>query len=235
MNIALILSGGVGTRIGSDIPKQYIEINNKPIIGYCIDTINRNDFIDKIVIVAEESWHKYISMYCKNVSKGIGLVKQGRNRQLSIFNGLEFVKTFADENDLIFIHDAARPMLSNELIDKCINTAYNNKCDGVLPVLPTKDTVYFSDDGQRITKLLDRKCIYAGQAPEVFRFGKYYDANIKLLPDKILSINGSSEPAVLASMNIMMVDGDENNFKITTQADLDKFKDLMKNESIGIT
>lgn len=75
---------------------------------------------------------------------------------------------------------------------------------------------------------MDRKTIYAGQAPEVFLFGKYYDANKRLLPDKILKINGSTEPAVMAGMDIAMIPGDEGNFKITTRADLERFQKIMQ-------
>ena len=90
-----------------------------------------------------------------------------------------------------------------------------------------KDTVYSSKDGRHIDGLLNRSEIYAGQAPEAFRLGKYYEANQKLLPDEILKINGSTEPAVLAGMDIAMIPGDEGNFKITTQEDLDRFRDII--------
>ena len=86
-----------------------------------------------------------------------------------------------------------------------------------------KDTVYFSNDGVSVTELLDRSRIFAGQAPEVFNLKKYYEANKELLPDRILSINGSTEPAVIAGMDIAMVAGDEKNYKITTPADMGRF------------
>lgn len=100
--------------------------------------------------------------------------------------------------------------------------------DGVIPVLPMKDTVYESEDGKTISSLLDRSRIYAGQAPELFRLGCYYEANRQLLPERILKINGSTEPAVMAGMKMAMVAGDENNFKITTKADLERFQDIVK-------
>ena len=98
----------------------------------------------------------------------------------------------------------------------------------MLPVLPMKDTVYLSSDGERVTALLNRNEIFAGQAPELFRFDKYYEANKRLLPNEILRINGSTEPAIMAGMNIAMIPGDENNFKITTQADLERFCEIVK-------
>ena len=100
--------------------------------------------------------------------------------------------------------------------------------DGVLPVLPMRDTVYFSEDGKCISQLVDRSKIYAGQAPEAFKLGKYLEANESLIPEKIFAINGSTEPAIMAGMDVAMIDGDEKNFKITTKADLEKFKEYMK-------
>lgn len=94
-------------------------------------------------------------------------------------------------------------------------------------MLPMKDTVYGSRDGRRVTQLLNRGEIYGGQAPEVFRLGPYYEANLRLLPDRILKISGSAEPAVLAGMDIVMIPGDEGNFKITTGGDLDRFREMV--------
>ena len=235
MNIALILSGGTGTRMGTDIPKQYIEVCGKPIISYCIECISKHPLIDAIQIVAEEEWRELISESIEQLaktkeaeisSKFKGFSKPGVNRQLSIYNGLEAIKTYADDNDYVFIHDAARPLLSAKQITDCLEAA--NGHDGVLPVLPMKDTVYSSTDGKTITSLLNRKEIYAGQAPEVFQLGKYYEANKQLLPDKILQINGSTEPAIMAGMDIAMIPGDENNFKITTKSDLERFERIIR-------
>ena len=135
----------------------------------------------------------------------------------------------AEEDDLVLIHDAARPLLSQKLIADCEEAIRGH--DGVLPVLPMKDTVYYSKDGRQITSLLDRQAVFAGQAPELFRLGTYYQANERLLPEEILRINGSTEPAVLAGMQIAMVPGDERNFKITTPADLERFRQIVENEA----
>ena len=99
--------------------------------------------------------------------------------------------------------------------------------DGAIPVLPMKDTVYFSEDGRKITSLLERKSVVAGQAPEAFKLEAYYEANRKLLPDKILEINGSTEPAILAGLDIAMIHGDESNFKITTREDFLRFEEMI--------
>ena len=229
MNTALVLSGGTGTRLGSDIPKQYIKVNNRMIISYCIDTLLKNDNIDYIQIVADEAWHKDIEAelvgLCKSKFKGFSV--PGANRQLSIYNGLTDIGKYADDDSYVLIHDAARPFLTGDLINRCFEAVLEH--DGVMPVLPMKDTVYMSHNGKTIANLIDRSKVYAGQAPELFVLGKYYEANTKLLSGKIMSINGSTEPAIMAGMDIVMIPGDENNFKITTKADLEKFKTIIEN------
>lgn len=225
MNIAIMLSGGVGTRVGGDIPKQYIEIKGKRIIYYSLDSIARSNLIDKICIVASKEWQNVLidEIDAKTKEKLIGYAEPGENRQLSILNGLKVIKSNipnVTDDDLVFIHDAARPYLTEEMIKNYIEAVEGH--DGVLPVLPMKDTVYMSEDGKTISSLLDRKTIFAGQAPEVFRFNKYLKANEVLLPDRIKLINGSTEPAIMAGMDIAMVMGEEKNIKITTQSDIEK-------------
>ena len=229
MNVALILSGGTGTRLGADIPKQYIEVGGKPIICYCAERLLRHDKIDAVQIVADQSWHDEIRNWIseEDINKKFkGFSLPGENRQLSIFHGLEDIRKYAPDEDFVLIHDAARPLLSEGMISECIDTVQGH--DGALPVLPMKDTVYLSMDGKKVDNLLDRNRIYAGQAPEIFRIGKYYEANKQLLPTEILKINGSTEPAVMAEMDIVMIPGDERNFKITTKADLERFREIVE-------
>lgn len=228
MNIALILSGGTGTRLGSDIPKQYIEVNGKMIISFCIDMFTNHSEIDGIQIVASDEWRDHINsnlLACKISSdKIIGYSAPGQNRQLSILNGLYDIKVSIEPScdPIVIIHDAARPNLSADYVCNCLDAITGH--DGVMPVLPMKDTVYYSETGKTVSSLLNRSKIYCGQAPELYRLTKYIAANEALLPDKILSINGSTEPAILAGLDVAMIPGDEFNYKITTKADLEKFK-----------
>ena len=259
MNYAIILSGGTGTRLGADIPKQYIKVNGRDIITYCMKNLLESPFVDGLVIVAAAEWQMEILGELKILTeefssrgkvelndKFIGFSEPGDNRQLSILSGLyevrkhcelcETVPGVGDASDkgfvnkhmsdnLVLIHDAARPCLSKKLIGECFTFCKGH--DGVLPILPMKDTVYFSEDGKVVNELLDRSKIYAGQAPEVFKLDKYIAASEALLPDRILYINGSTEPAIMAGMDIAMIPGDEGNFKITTKADLERFKEIV--------
>ena len=230
MNIALILSGGTGTRLGGDIPKQYIKVKGRMLIAYCLNMFAAHSAIDGIFVVAAPEWRDEIIKECGRLGIGktaiMGFSDPGRTRQLSILNGLRDIDTYVkslDKNDdpVVIIHDAARPNLTAEYLDRCLDAIEG--CDGVMPTLPMKDTVYYSENGTKVDRLLDRSCIYAGQAPELYRLKKYLEANEKLLPDNILKINGSTEPAVMAGLNVAMIPGDENNYKVTTKKDMDRF------------
>ena len=229
MNIAIILSGGTGVRLGGDIPKQYIEVNGRPVIANSIDTFENHDLIDKYVIVAAEEWQEYVHNYIvterQTTTKFAGFASPGDNRQLSIYNGLKLITVFANDNDVVIVHDAARPFVSVETITALINACEVH--DGAMPALPVKDTMYIQENG-RVKSLIDRESLIAGQAPEAFILGKYLTANEALMPNRILDIKGSTEPAFLAGMDITVIPGDEKNFKITTKDDLDKYIEIVR-------
>lgn len=225
MNVAVILAGGTGSRMGLDTPKQYYEVNGKPVISYCLHTLITHEDIDAVQVVAGELWQGYIMQQLFRLpykEKFKGFSAPGENRQLSIYHALMDIRGYASDDDSVIIHDAARPCVTAAQVSDCLKTVEGH--DGALPVLPMKDTVYLSMDGKAVSSLLDRGEVFAGQAPETFVLGKYYEANKALLPDKILGINGSAEPAVMAGLDIVMLPGDEGNFKITTQMDLQRFE-----------
>ncbi len=239
MNHVILLSGGTGTRAGAPLPKQYVTINGHMMVTYAVKPLLISPLIDRICIVCGEEWRERIEEDIKSagfdISKVSGYAKPGENRQLSILNGLEHIMNtisgtenglgtdvVAGEDDTVLIHDAARPFLATDLINRCYASLGEN--DGVMPVLPMKDTVYLSEDGNNISGLIDRSTVFAGQAPELFRLKSYYEANMRLLPDEILKINGASEPAVKAGMKIAMIPGDEKNTKVTTGEDMRKFE-----------
>ena len=231
MAYVIILSGGVGSRMkDTSTPKQYKECNGISMIARSLNTFNEHLGIEQIFIVAENKWHSYIEdvIAKNNIYKFSKFIEPGITRQYSILNALIELKDNVCDEDIIVIHDAARPFVSSEIIDECLNLSEED--DGAMPVLPIKDTFYYSSNGEVITGLLDRTKIYAGQSPESFKFGKYYKANINIREDEFLKINGSSEPAVISNMKIKLVKGDEQNFKITTPQDFKNFIEICKGE-----
>lgn len=227
----MILSGGVGTRFGGDIPKQYVRVADRPIIAYCLATFLADRNIDEVIICLAPEWQPFVREALEKVPAGktVRFSRPGDTRQETIYNALELLeKQGCGDDDIVIIHDAARPLVSMELIEKCLSAC--DGYDGVLPVLPMKDTIYQSLDGKRISCLLDRNQLFAGQAPESFRFGKYLAAHKKLGREAVSLMKGSSEIAYKCGMNIRLIDGDEQNFKITTKEDLSNFENIIGNE-----
>lgn len=233
MNVAIILSGGVGSRMGSDIPKQYIEVCGKPVIWYCLKTFVESTVVDSIVIARSEEWGNFINDLLSefNCKKTILYSEPGETRQYSIYNALKVMATTQYcTGDKVIIHDAARPLVSAHLIEECLKSC--DDFDAVLPVIPVKDTLYQSMDGQHITSLLNRNELYAGQAPEAFLFGKYLALHKNMPREELLKINGSTEIAYKGGMSVKLIRGEEMNFKITTPEDLSNFENIIKQETI---
>ena len=227
MNTAIILAGGVGSRMGVDRPKQYLIVKDKPVIVYCLEIFEKHSNIDNIVIVVSDEWKSYVeeNVAKYGISKVCGYAPAGETRQHSIYNGLKATDKFAPDTDVVIVHDAARPLVSDEIIDDCILGATED--DGAMPVISVKDTIYQSRDGKSIDRLLKRSELFAGQAPESFKFRKYYDVHNTVTDEEIASTAGSSEIAYRHGMKVRLVKGSERNFKITTIEDLETFETII--------
>ena len=212
-----------------DLPKQYLLFRGSPIISCSLRTFDRHPLIDRLIIVADRQWRTYVDRWLlkDGIKKFAGYADPGETRQYSIISGLKEIERLAGA-DKVIIHDAARPLVSAELITSCLESL--DGCDGVMPVLPAKDTFYLLDEKGMASKLLPRSLLAAGQAPEAFDFKKYYAANMSLSREEILMINGSSELAIKCGMKVRTVRGDEKNIKITTRSDLTLLEAYMGEE-----
>ncbi len=220
MLCAILLAGGEGLRMGLDRPKQYLQLRGQPVIGYSLSTLNGHHLIDSIIIVAAETWRPRLSCFLSEagIAKFQGFADPGETRQFSVWNALHMLGSFSCKPDSVLIHDAARPLLTSSLITRCVSSLSGH--DGVMPVLPVKDTVYLTDRNGKITQLLNRSALAAGQAPEVFNFEKYYNAHLRVTAEELRKFNGSTEIAVAQGMDVVTVEGEERNIKITTVNDL---------------
>lgn len=234
MNYGILLAGGVGTRMGADRPKQYLLAGEKPIIAYALKIFEKHEDIDRIVLVADEAWRDYIREWIEKeeIRKPLDFADPGETRQHSIYNALKCCAAYAKEDDIVIVHDAARPLVSDQIIRDCIDGAKGK--GGSMPVIPVKDTVYRSEDGKTITSLLTRSEIFAGQAPEAFRFGKYYEIHNMVSDEEIRTTAGSSEIAYRHGTDICLVQGSERNFKITGREDLERFEQILNQKEDGI-
>ncbi len=231
-NLCIILAGGKGVRLGGSTPKQYIPVAGRTVIEYTLYAVKKWEQMDSLVIVADNEWIDYLDSVVKAVFgdsyvEFLGFAKPGTDRQGSILNAMEHCEGQMAEKSVVMIHDSVRPMLSESIISDCYSRISDH--DGVTPVLRVKETIYESIDGLTISSNLNRDHLYAGQTPEFFDFHKYLEANRKLSVEAFVSIRGSAQPAVIAGMKVAIVDGDENNFKITTKADMERFRRIKEN------
>ncbi|MCH5230723.1 MAG: 2-C-methyl-D-erythritol 4-phosphate cytidylyltransferase [Muribaculaceae bacterium] len=230
--IAVILAGGTGTRMGHKLPKQYIEVDGEPIIHYTLLPFIKSGLFENVVVCADDLWHDYILEHlpqnAETANRKISLTfsRPGETRQLTIFNALKKIKEEFPDCKEVLIHDAARPLVTIDLLSRCIEGL--KETDGVLPVVKVKDTIYQSHDGKDIDSLLDRSTLYAGQSPESFKFLPYLHAHLESSEKELMKINGSSELAMLKGMKVGMIPGEEDNFKITTREDLERFKQFLE-------
>lgn len=234
-NIAVLLSGGVGNRMNLDVPKQYVLVGGKPVFYYSINSLLRNSRTDAIVVVISKEWRSFVEPYIdtKLFNKVILFADPGETRQLSIFNALKVIKSAGfDDDSIVLIHEAARPMTKQVLIDECYDACLDVDC--VVPVMPVKNTLYSSRDGRMIDSLIDRSTVWSGQAPEAFRFGKYYRAHLETPLDILLSFNGGTELAFHCGLSCRLIKGDPFNFKITTQEDLTHFRSIVESGNYSL-
>lgn len=234
MNAAILLSGGVGVRVGTPTPKQYARTNGRMMVTYALAPLLQSPLIDCVQVVAQEEWRKPIltdaAQADLNTDKIRGFSPSGVTRQCSILNAMQDLMSRISviETDTILIHDAARPFLTESLISACYAALPEH--DGVMPALPMNDMVYLVENGLRVESALDRNRVYAGQAPELFLFTPYYQANMALTPDELCQVIGATQPAIMAGMDIAVIPGDEDNFKITTERDMLRFMKRAKGE-----
>ncbi len=225
MNYAVILSGGIGTRMQmGNFPKQYYKVKGKMILEYTLDTFEKAEPVEAIVVVMAKEWQKRLEKdLCGKYKKLIGFAEPGAVRQESILSGLSLcMERSESEEDKVIIHDGVRPLVSGELISACF--AALGEYEACLPVIPAADTIYYSENGKGVDRLLDRSKLYMGQSPETFYLHQYYKAHEGRSREFLQSMRGTTEIAHVAGMKICMIPGENLNFKITTQADLQRFR-----------
>ena len=230
MNHVIILAGGVGSRMGLDVPKQYFEVNKIPIFFYSFKKFADCPEIGSITFVAAKEWHSFILSHIQGVDFAgkIMITDAGPSRQHSIFNGLLAIKEIASQDDIVIVHDAVRPLFPPAIIHNGISACA--EFESALPVIPVKDATYRSVDKELVSSILPKEELFSGQTPEFFRYKLYLDAHISQSDKQISSIRGSAELAFLAGMSVKMIQGSEQNFKITTPEDLDLFEHLVGDE-----
>ena len=227
MNIALIVAAGSGTRMGNvDKPKQFLLIYNKPLLAYTIEAFDKNIAVDYIVVVTNKEYVDEVKNLCKTykLNKVKNVVIGGSTRQQSVYNGLKAIK--ANKDDIVIIHDAARPLVSQRIITDNINGC--KLYDAVETAIKVSDTIIKSEDEEKITDIPNRKDLYQVQTPQTFKFGLILSAHENAIKSKLPDVTDDAKLVIALGHEVRLVDGDKLNFKITTSEDLTLFKALLK-------
>jgi len=217
----IVPAGGKGKRGGTEAPKQYLRFHGKELIAYTLEVFQRNNLVDEIIISAEPNYFSLLEEIKKkfNLTKISKIVEGGEERQDSVYNALKFIK--ANDDDLIAVHDAARPMLSDAILTKAINTAKEK--GNALVCLKARDTLL---KGEKIVKeYIDRSEMYYVQTPQIFKYGDLMKAMKKAYEKNFI---GTDESMLIKELgiDIIIVEGSMLNFKVTTMTDIEMFEKL---------
>jgi 2-C-methyl-D-erythritol 4-phosphate cytidylyltransferase len=220
--IAIIPAGGSGSRFNSPIPKQYVKVLGNEIISYTLKTFQNSSFVDEIIIAAEMSYFETLNQIKKKYGfdKISRIVQGGKERQDSVYNSL--ISGSFSEDDLMIVHDAARPLLTDQLLEKAIAAAEEH--DSIAVAIRARDTLLKGKD--HITEYINRDEIYYAQTPQIFRYEILKKAFEFV---KISNFVGTDESMIVkkAGFDVRVVEGDFKNFKITTESDLEIFEKLI--------
>lgn len=230
MNIAIILSGGVGTRMGANIPKQYIMVGEKPVIIYSIEKFVDSGSIDAYIIALDNQWKDFVDSYIRKMSINVPIMYStpGETREHTIYNALKCAKQNGyAEDDIVIIHDAVRPLVSKHVIDDCLNGCAHY--DAAIATIDVKDTIYMSTADNCITDVPKRNTLHAGQTPEAFKLGKYLKIHDERSYEEICAVTGGAEFAFRCGLKVYLSRGEEINFKLTTPEDLQRFEQIVNN------
>lgn len=231
--IAIIIAGGSGHRMGQDIPKQFINVYDKPVLIYTLEGFQKHPQIDEIEVVCIDGWHDVLWAYAKQfgITKLKWVVSGGASGQESIRNGVYNLEGKADGDDVIVIHDGIRP-----LVDATVLSDVISKCKvhgNAVTSMPYNEQIFVVDDEISTVKYIPRETLRRVATPQAYRFdlldGKYHEAF-----EKGIGIHGSSYTNTMMvelGVRLYFAAGSDKNVKLTTKDDLEMFKAYLKSET----
>ena len=226
-NIGLLIAGGSGNRMHQDIPKQFITVNERPVIVYTLEAFEKHPEINAITVVCIEGWEQVLWAYAKqfNITKLKYVIPGGKNGQDSIRNGvMELEKHFSPE-DIVLIHDAIRPMVSAEIISDNIRVATEH--GNAITVIPCAEAMMQTEDGIVSIGSYPRDRLKRTQTPQAFHIGKICDLHRRALNAGITNSFASCTLMTEMGEQVYFSAGSEKNIKLTTVEDIDIFKALL--------
>ena len=230
MNIAIIIAGGSGNRLGQDIPKQFINVYDKPVLIYTLEGFQHHPQIDEIGLVCLDGWHDVVRAYAKqfNIDKLKWIISGGKTAQESIREGVYMLEGKCSDDDTVIIHDGIRP-----LVDDFVLTDVIMKCEkygNAVTALPYNEQIFVADDGESTVQYIPREALRRVATPQAYKYGRlnwaYHEAF-----EKEIGIYGSSYTNTMMvelGERLYFANGSDKNIKITTKDDLELFKAYLK-------
>lgn len=228
MNIALLTAAGTGTRMHQDIPKQFIHVDNKPVIIHTMEAFQNHPSIDEIIVVTLESWTEVLKAYARqfNITKLKWVVPGGETGQESIRNGLDKLKeVYPDDDVVVLVHDGNRPLVTTEIISDSLATFA--KYGNAVAVIPCTEVVFESEDGISSVVSTEREKLFRTQTPHTYRLDDLLWAHEEAAKRGIKATAASCMLMKELGRETFFSKGSEENLKITTLDDLKIFKALL--------
>ncbi|WP_438434528.1 IspD/TarI family cytidylyltransferase [Gorillibacterium sp. sgz500922] len=226
-NIALLIAGGSGTRMHQDVPKQFITVNERPVIVYTLEAFQNHADIDAIAVVCIEGWEQVLWAYANQfmITKLKYVITGGKNGQESIRNGVYELEKHYSPNDIVLIHDAIRPMVSTEIISDCI--VKSMQYGSGIATIPCAEAMLQTDDNIISIGSYPRDNLKRTQTPQGFSIGKICDIHRKALEAGVTNSIASCTLMIELGEQVHFSAGSEKNIKLTTVEDIDIFKALL--------
>lgn len=234
MVYGVILAGGVGSRMGGDKPKQYLNLKGKPIIIYTIEKFFACPEFEKVIVLCPAKWVEHTkNLIKKHISPAmdkIAVIEGGATRNETIMNAIDFIESEGnlDESAVIVTHDSVRPFVTHRIIEENITACEKyGACD---TVIPATDTIVEAENGRSISNIPDRSKMYQGQTPQSFKAKKLKEVYSSLTDEEKSILTDAAKILVLKGETVALVDGETFNIKITYPYDLRVAKSLLEDE-----
>lgn len=228
MNTALILAGGVDKRFKMDIPKQFVNVNNRPIIVYTLEIFQKHLDIDEIFVTCLDGWQEMVRVYGRqfNISKLREIITGGKDAQESTYRGLRLMKDRMGKGDIVIVHDAIRPLVSERIISDSIRMC-QKKGMGVAATY-IMDNIMHSWDGKEGYKSINRQEIMKVQTPQAFDFKLLWDMHNRAIEEKCLGAWDNSSMLTRLGEKVYFSEGSDLNLKINVTEDVEMFRALYR-------
>ena len=216
----VILAGGIGSRVCQvSRPKQFVEIYGKPLIIYTLETFEVIEEVEEITIVCNKEWIEQVNRWVRkyDITKVKYIIEGGMTRQESSYEAIKLLETMAEADDIIIIHDVARPLVNKKIILNNIQGTL--KYGAVDTVISATDTIVKSNQGIYIDEIPKRIELYIGQTPQSFIFSTIKKAHHLACEEGVKNATDDCQLLLRQGIRVALVEGDRLNFKITTKED----------------